>query len=632
MANSTTNLPLILSSQAQKEVTANGLFDASSPGSAFGRDFTTTGGLTWGYLGGTILPGGTPTQIANGTVVLTASATNYIKVSTAGVVSVVTSAPSGWPGPLAAGAIALYQVVTGANAVTSYTDYRGWWGSSGSAGATGPTGPAGAPTGATGATGATAATGATGATGQTGAGNTGPTGPTGATVGNTGGTGATGDYGGAITLDYLFSTTTTNSDPGFGNFRFNQAVQNTSTAAYLSTTDNNGTNVQAILDQLASFSNSTEKGLIRFVKKFDPTKWMIFALTAVVSHTGYRELTVSELADSSASPFSNGDELLICFEPTGDKGDVGITGPTGIAGNTGNTGPTGAAGATGQTGATGATGAGFTGAFGPTGATGNTGNTGNTGAGNTGNTGATGSTGSAAGNSVLQSTLFTANGTFTGPTGVSSGWLSMIGGGGAGGGATATPTRAAGAGGAGEILLGMPIPLTDGAGYVVTVGQGGAGSTQPAARPALRARAWRCKCSAVSAVGQAGSVAQAAARRAARAARLAPPAVQAVTARRNHRSISAAAVVAAAATIPARMGVLGRQRADTSGAPAGRTCRRKGAAAGARRRSTVPAGPGAPVVRRGSPPVPPVTVPPVVGAGERPQARKRAAAAGRRGS
>jgi hypothetical protein len=477
MANSTTNLPLILSSQAQKEVTANGLFDASSPGSAFGRDFTTTGGLTWGYLGGTILPGGTPTQIANGTVVLTASATNYIKVSTAGVVSVVTSAPSGWPGPLAAGAIALYQVVTGANAVTSYTDYRGWWGSSGSAGATGPTGPAGAPTGATGATGATAATGATGATGQTGAGNTGPTGPTGATVGNTGGTGATGDYGGAITLDYLFSTTTTNSDPGFGNFRFNQAVQNTSTAAYLSTTDNNGTNVQAILDQLASFSNSTEKGLIRFVKKFDPTKWMIFALTAVVSHTGYRELTVSELADSSASPFSNGDELLICFEPTGDKGDVGITGPTGIAGNTGNTGPTGAAGATGQTGATGATGAGFTGAFGPTGATGNTGNTGNTGAGNTGNTGATGSTGSAAGNSVLQSTLFTANGTFTGPTGVSSGWLSMIGGGGAGGGATATPTRAAGAGGAGEILLGMPIPLTDGAGYVVTVGQGGAGST-----------------------------------------------------------------------------------------------------------------------------------------------------------
>lgn len=193
MANSVTNLDLILTSQAAKEVTANGLFDAASPATVFGRQASQCVGLTWGYYGGTALVAGVLTQIANGTLTLTASATNYVQFNPAtGVVSVNTS---GWT----AGYIRMYSVVTGASSVTSYTDYRLGYPTPGVTGATGGTGATGATAGNTGATGPTGATGGAGANGQTGStgpsGSTGTTGPTGATAGNTGVTGATGSTG-----------------------------------------------------------------------------------------------------------------------------------------------------------------------------------------------------------------------------------------------------------------------------------------------------------------------------------------------------------------------------------------------------------------------------------------------------
>lgn len=146
MSNSTTHLDTIAQSQAQKEVTANALFDAASPGIVCGRRASTSVGLTWGYYGGVIAPNGVPTILANGTVALTGSATNYVylqEVGSPGVWTVLstTSVPSGWPGPLLNGAIALYSVVTSSTAATSWTDYRGWWVSgSGSIGGGTPSG------------------------------------------------------------------------------------------------------------------------------------------------------------------------------------------------------------------------------------------------------------------------------------------------------------------------------------------------------------------------------------------------------------------------------------------------------------------------------------------------------------
>ncbi|SFB02602.1 hypothetical protein SAMN04515620_11333 [Collimonas sp. OK607] len=117
MSHSTTLLDLLSSSQAQKEVTANSLLDAASPAMLFGRRAPTTAALTWGYYGGTVLVSGLPTQIGNGTVALTASATNYVEATSSGVVSANTAG-------FTVGRTALYTVITGAATVNSYTDQR----------------------------------------------------------------------------------------------------------------------------------------------------------------------------------------------------------------------------------------------------------------------------------------------------------------------------------------------------------------------------------------------------------------------------------------------------------------------------------------------------------------------------
>jgi hypothetical protein len=118
MSNSTTLLDTIVTAQASKEVTANAMFDAASPAMLFGRRASTTTGLTWGFYGGYLSVSGTPTAIANGTIALTASTTNYIEAhATTGAVAKTT-------GAFTSGKIPLYVIVTGTATVTSYTDRR----------------------------------------------------------------------------------------------------------------------------------------------------------------------------------------------------------------------------------------------------------------------------------------------------------------------------------------------------------------------------------------------------------------------------------------------------------------------------------------------------------------------------
>ncbi|KVX44171.1 hypothetical protein WL05_22880 [Burkholderia ubonensis] len=121
MSNSTTLLDTISSTQAMKEVVANGLYDAMSPASLWGRRMMTTGGLTWGYFGGNFVDNtGTSHAIANGTLTLTASATNYVYADN--VTGAVSFNTTGFP----AGKVPLYSVVTNASQATSYLDYRSY--------------------------------------------------------------------------------------------------------------------------------------------------------------------------------------------------------------------------------------------------------------------------------------------------------------------------------------------------------------------------------------------------------------------------------------------------------------------------------------------------------------------------
>lgn len=116
MSDSTTLLDL-LSVNAQQEAGANALFNAASPATLFGRRESTTSGLVWGYYGGKALTGGVVTSIANGTVALSASTTNYVESNNAGTVSKNTTG-------FTAGSTPLYTIVTGASTITSYTDHR----------------------------------------------------------------------------------------------------------------------------------------------------------------------------------------------------------------------------------------------------------------------------------------------------------------------------------------------------------------------------------------------------------------------------------------------------------------------------------------------------------------------------
>lgn len=114
MSNYSSLIDQLSTTQAQKEVKINALFDAASPGMLWGRHDATTSGLTWGFYGGWY----NGQQVSNGTVTLTNAVTNYVYADPiSGAVSVNTT---GFP----AASIPLYTVVTAGSVVTGYTDER----------------------------------------------------------------------------------------------------------------------------------------------------------------------------------------------------------------------------------------------------------------------------------------------------------------------------------------------------------------------------------------------------------------------------------------------------------------------------------------------------------------------------
>lgn len=119
MADSTTHLDLLDPAQAGHALSANQLFDALSPALFGGRRASACSGLTWGYYGGALAKSdGSLVAVANGTLALTASATNRVYLTLSGTIAVTSG------GAAADELVLLYAVVTGASSVTSYQDHR----------------------------------------------------------------------------------------------------------------------------------------------------------------------------------------------------------------------------------------------------------------------------------------------------------------------------------------------------------------------------------------------------------------------------------------------------------------------------------------------------------------------------
>jgi hypothetical protein len=137
--------------------------------------------------------------------------------------------------------------------------------------------------------------------------------------------------GTASAIPYIFSTTTTDVDPGAGYLRLNNATQNAATVIRADLAGSDGTTFTSLLDTFDD-STSTVKGQIVLMKFADPTKWLAFNVTAVATPSGYRNITVANVASSAASPFADGDEIILKFTRTGDKGDTGASGANGSNG------------------------------------------------------------------------------------------------------------------------------------------------------------------------------------------------------------------------------------------------------------------------------------------------------------
>jgi hypothetical protein len=118
MSDSTTPFGTVSTSQGNQTAKANGLWDAVCPVAIYGLKYATTSGLTLGYHGGKISVNGVVTTIADGTLSLTASTTNYVEANpSTGAVSKNTSGYT--PGYWRVG-----RAVTGTASITTWYDDR----------------------------------------------------------------------------------------------------------------------------------------------------------------------------------------------------------------------------------------------------------------------------------------------------------------------------------------------------------------------------------------------------------------------------------------------------------------------------------------------------------------------------
>jgi hypothetical protein len=143
--------------------------------------------------------------------------------------------------------------------------------------------------------------------------------------------GAQGAFGGAITIEYLFSDTTADSDPGSGNLRLGNSAQNLSDVIRVDPLDVNADDWSTVIADMAN-ALTGQTGFVRIVHKTDFTKWLLLFITQVNPESGYYNLFGTVVASSDANPFANGDAVLLLYDQNGIDGEDGAAGATGATG------------------------------------------------------------------------------------------------------------------------------------------------------------------------------------------------------------------------------------------------------------------------------------------------------------
>ncbi|MER8846056.1 hypothetical protein [Mesorhizobium australicum] len=121
-------------------------------------------------------------------------------------------------------------------------------------------------------------------------------------------------------LDFAFSATTSDADPGAGTFRLNNATVASVTAIYIDNVDALGTAVGAILDSWDDSTNPV-RGILNVRGITNDAVLHVFRVTgSVVDGAGYRKVTVSYIGGSGA--FVAADDYLLTFSRSGEPGAV----------------------------------------------------------------------------------------------------------------------------------------------------------------------------------------------------------------------------------------------------------------------------------------------------------------------
>lgn len=130
---------------------------------------------------------------------------------------------------------------------------------------------------------------------------------------------------GVVGAQYTFDTTTTDSDPGAGKVRLNNATPSSATSVYIDNATAGGATATTWLDSFDDYGNSNGRGTLVIADLTSPaTIFHIYRVTgSVVDGTGYRKLTVSYLTGTGS--FTNSSLVSVMFVPSGlDGAGIGV--------------------------------------------------------------------------------------------------------------------------------------------------------------------------------------------------------------------------------------------------------------------------------------------------------------------
>ena len=127
---------------------------------------------------------------------------------------------------------------------------------------------------------------------------------------------------GGDTSQFTYSTTTTDSDPGSGIIRFNNATLASATIAYVDDLDALGTDVSAWLQSFDDVTgNTTNRGRIRIHKAGTLAVWAVYKVNAAVTNaSGYTKIPIVYI--DGAGSFTDEDSIYLSFTASGEDGAI----------------------------------------------------------------------------------------------------------------------------------------------------------------------------------------------------------------------------------------------------------------------------------------------------------------------